>query len=333
MEPVVRPIRPIPILAAALATTLALALALPAAGPARAERIPVADMLRGIVMTPAQCAATPSAVWVDAMGRGFCMRYYLSTAGGEGPRPVVFLEGDRFGRLDPQTGQFSPGEHDKDVDTDVLMKRAAVLSRQNKTTAIYLARVGVDGSSGDHRIRRTLLELHATQAALEAIKQRHGLDGFHLVGQSGGSKIVGGLLALRPDIGCAVIGSGRLYNLGPPQPSADPALFHFNVTDSIPIIAQRRSTRIVVITDPADRQVPERAQTPFVNLLREAGGQAEQLIVRATDERRHGVTSYSRLAMTECVRGASREELANNVRQLVEKRVAGKADADKAEQQ
>ena len=46
-----------------------------------------------------RCAAIPQTVWVNAYGRDFCVRYYMSTAGGEGRRPVVFLQGDQFGAL------------------------------------------------------------------------------------------------------------------------------------------------------------------------------------------------------------------------------------------
>src|SRR5262245_30560158 len=160
-----------------------------AGNTARAHMIPIADLLRGISMTPAQCAAIPQTVWVTVAGRPFCIRYYLSTAGGSGPRPVVFLEGDRFGKLDLKTGTFAtPG--DKDMNTDDFIKWADGLSRQTKTTGIYLARVGLDGSSGDHRVRHSVLELTVMHAALDAIKQRHQFDGFHLVGQSGGSQIV-----------------------------------------------------------------------------------------------------------------------------------------------
>ena len=73
---------------------MAAAWVLAAALPAQAHIVPVADMLRGIRMTPAQCAAIPMTVWLKVMGRDFCIRYYLSTAGGEGSRPVVFLQGD-----------------------------------------------------------------------------------------------------------------------------------------------------------------------------------------------------------------------------------------------
>ena len=145
------------------------------------------------------------------MGRNFCFRYYLSTAGGEGSRPVVYFPGDKLGRFNVHTGEFAPQPPDvKDIDTDDLQKNADGLSKQMKTTAIYFGRVGIDGSSGDHRIRHSVLELNATNVALEAIKLRHRFEGFHVVGQSGGATLIGGLLTLRTDIGCAAIGAGRL---------------------------------------------------------------------------------------------------------------------------
>jgi hypothetical protein len=284
-------------------------------------------MLRGIRMTPAQCAAIPQTVWVKVMTRDFCIRYYLSTAGGEGGRAVVFLQGDRFGRLNLRTGAFALRPNDKDLDTDNFMRMADSLSRQTRTAAIYLARVGLDGSSGDHRIRHSVLELNVTNAALDAIKQRHRFDGFHLVGQSGGSLLVGGMLAMRADVACAVIGSGRLAAGRPPRRSNDPGADYFDVADAVAAIAQRRMTRILVVTDPADRKVPEPTQTKFVRMLRQAGGQAEQFLVQATDDDRHGVVAYARTAMTGCLRGASNEDIAQHIQRQVEKRLAAKANA------
>jgi hypothetical protein len=312
------------------------ALLLAAVLPARAHILPVADLIRGISMTPAQCAALPQAVWLNVMGRDFCIRYYLSTAGGESTRPVVFLQGDRLGRLNLKTGEFTPGPRDKDLDTDDFVRIADALSRQTKSAAIYLARPGLDGSSGDHRIRHSVLELNVVNAALDAIKTRHRFGGFHLMGQSGGSMLVGGMLALRADIGCAVIGSGRLAFDRPKErtmertmrPSPDPGREYFNVADAVSVIAQKRATRILLVTDPLDRKVPEPTQTGFVHMLRQAGGQADQLLVQATDDDRHGVTSYSRIAAAACMRGASAEEIARNVQQQVEKRLAAKAAAD-----
>jgi hypothetical protein len=305
-----------PALLLAGVSVLPLATAIPAA----AEVIKLADLQQGITMTPAQCAALPSAVWVSVKNRSFCMRYFLSTAGGDGSRPVVYLSGDKIGTLNMKTGAWAPSADDKDIDTDDLMKGTVRLSRQARTTGIYLSRVGLDGSSGDHRIRRSLLELQVTHAALDAIKRRHRFEGFHIVGQSGGSKLLGGLIALRDDIGCAVIGAGRLADKAPPPPAFDPTLENFDVADSISTIARRRSTRIVVITDPVDQRVPGRTQTGFVQMLRQAGGQAEQIEVQATDQNRHGVAIYARAAMSDCVRGAAPHEIAENVRKLVDQR-------------
>lgn len=299
--------------------------------PARSHVVPIADMVRGIRITQAQCAELPSTVWIAALGQSFCFRYYLSTAGGEGSRPAVFLSGDKLGTFNMRTGAFALRPDEKDVNTDDLEKIARGLSRQTKTAAIYLGRVGLDGSSGDHRIRRSVLELKATQAALDAIKQRHRFEGFHLIGQSGGSALVGGLLALRTDIGCAAIGAGRLVHRKPVRPSADPAHEQFNVADAIPVIVRQSTARIMLVTDPADKYVPEQTQTPFVHMMRQAGKPVEQFIVQATDENNHFVSGYSRAVAADCIRGAPTQEIEQNVRTLVETRLAlAKAKAEKA---
>src|ERR1700676_1391930 len=81
-------------------SAFALAGALLAATAAGAEIIKKEDMLRGITVTRPQCDATPQTLWLNVDGRDYCVRYYLSTAGGEGPRPVVFLDGDQNVKLD-----------------------------------------------------------------------------------------------------------------------------------------------------------------------------------------------------------------------------------------
>jgi hypothetical protein len=300
--------------------------------PAQAHIVPVADMLRGISMTPAQCGATPQTVWINVHGREFCIRYYLSTAGGEGSRPVVFLQGDRLGKLNLRTGEFALTSRDKDLDTENFVRTADSMSKQYKTAAIYLARAGLDGSSGNHRIRHTVLELNVTNTALDAIKQRYRFDGFHLIGQSGGSKLVGGMLALRTDIGCAVLGAGSLHRAGPKRPASDMSNDYFNVSDAVAAIAQKRATRIMLVTDPEDRKVPEPTQTGFVHSLRNAGGQVEQFMVQATDEHRHAVSGYARAAAAGCLRNDNTETIAEHMQRLVERRLAAKAIAERSVQ-
>ncbi len=312
-------------LCAAATLVAAALLSLPA--PARADIVPLADQLRGIAISQEQCEALPRAVFVAVAGRDFCMRYYLSVAGGTGKAPLVFLQGDRLGRLDGQTGEFSPGPRDRDIDTKDFNRIATLLSQQAVLPAIYLARPGLDGSSGSHRIRRTTLELLAVDAALEAIKRRHGFDGFHLLGQSGGSTLIGGLLGLRSDLGCAVIGAGLLSYRGRFR-SPDPGRDFFDASDAVATIAQKRGTRILLVTDPADRKVPERVQTEFVRRLRLAGGQVEQFLVQATDEDRHGVLPYARTAALGCLRGATNAEIDARLARQVERALAAKSGAD-----
>ena len=300
----------------------ALIWALATAPFARAETVTVGDMVRGISKTSAQCAAIPQAAWVTTTGHSYCMRYYIAEAAGDQRRPIVFLQGDRLGVLNLRTGIFAVPDKEKDVNTDDLMKIAVVLSKENRTTAIYLARVGVEGSSGDHRVRHSVLELNATNAALDAIKQQYHFEGFNLIGQSGGAHLVVGLLGLRQDIGCAVIGSGPL---APPRRSsapANPALEHFNPASSVAAIARNRTPRIMVITDPDDKKVSAEKQTEFVRMLQQAGRPAEQYKVQAIDENRHGVVAYSRLALFGCLRGESTDVIAQKVDKLVQQRVS-----------
>ncbi len=69
-------------------------LALPSASSS-AETIKAKDVYYGTTVRKENCDETRSFVWVTAYGRGFCIRYYMSQAGGSGNRPVVYLSGDK----------------------------------------------------------------------------------------------------------------------------------------------------------------------------------------------------------------------------------------------
>jgi hypothetical protein len=298
-------------------SALALCGALLAATGAGADIIRKEDMLRGITMTRAQCAAIERTVWVNVDGHDFCVRYYLSTAGGEGARPVVFLQGDYLGKLDGKTRTWVDPADTTDINTDDLVRLADGFSKLAKTTAIYLARIGVEGTSGNHVSRRTHLELHLMNAALDVIERRHGFEGFHLAGQSGGSKLVAGLIGMRRDVACAVSGSGPLTVPG--TNGADPARTYFGVVDAIPQLARNNALRILVVTDPADTKVPAVQQIGFVDQMREAGRPIPQFFVEATDDHHHGVRAYAELVMGGCVLGKSDEEIARAVATLVKR--------------
>jgi hypothetical protein len=309
--------------------------------PARGETITARDMLRGTDTTADACAQVRTAVWVTVYGHGFCMRYYISTAGGEGDVPVVFLSGDRptfdtlHANVRNRSGKVrsrarrnkSQARKAEDIDTDDLAEKTDKLSRQTGTTAIRLARMGLDGSSGHHGLRRTMLELHVTNAALDAIKQRHHFSGFHIFGQSGGSTLVGGLLALRDDVGCAIPGSGRLALIVEPKHVKTPALERFDPVKMIPAILQRSSARIIVLTDPQDKVVPRKNQSEFVKRYKEAGGRIEQFYVESTNKKHHSLTKYSTFVMRQCIRDESHQDIGRKLERYVENRLE-RADKD-----
>jgi hypothetical protein len=290
-----------------------------AATSARADIIKKEDMLRGIAMTRAQCDAIHDTAFVNVFGRDLCVRYYVSTAGGEGRRPVVFMQGDYFGTI--KNGTWADTSDAKDINTDDLMRTADGFSRMTKTTAIYLARIGVEGTSGNHLWRKTVLELQLMNAALDVIKQRYGFEGFHLAGQSGGSKLVGGLVELRRDIACAVSGSGRLDDAAASLKPGDPTHSYFDVARNIAPLLQNRALRVMLVTDPADKYVPLAQQTGFVDKMRQAGHPVPEFMVQATDDGHHGVVAYAQLVVAGCVLGKSDAEIASAVSTMTKRNV------------
>jgi pimeloyl-ACP methyl ester carboxylesterase len=303
---------------------------------ARADSIRWQDMYGGIVMSQPQCAAIPQTAWVNPNGRSFCMRYYLSTAGGHGSRPVVFLGGDApWASMADQQKTPPPQAHFNDSNTDNLDQAADRISKDQETTGILLARVGLDGSSGTHHsLRHTLLELQATNAALDAIKARYGFDGFHVYGHSGGGNLAAGLLELRNDIGCDVIADGQLTHPNPHglkienRKSADPAFEVFDVTDAVGLIARNRSARILVVTDPQDQIVRIEHQNPFVEKLRAAGGEVDQFFVDSGGPEHHFTAEHAAVVMHDCIRGASHDAITADLANFVAKRFAAAARAE-----
>jgi len=300
----------------ALAATL-LAVAGVAATPAGAEIIRKEDTLRGITMTREECAAKPQTLWLNVYSQDFCVRYYLSTAGGQGSRPVVILNGDHNGPVDLVRWTWAEPSKASDVNTDKLAAIADHFSKMARTTAIYLGRIGVEGTSGTHLSRKTLLELNLMDAALEALRLRYQFDGFHLFGESGGGRLVFGLAGMRRDVACLISGSGQIVTRAPPR-GGDPGKTYFDITGKVPSLAQNRALRMMVVSDPNDQQVPTAAQqTPMVQTLRQAGYVVPHLLVEATDPKRHGVIDYGAIAMGGCVLGRHDDEIARAIGTLM----------------
>ena len=278
-----------------------LAVASLASDRAGAEILRKEESLRGITMTREECAAKPQTMWLNVYNQDFCVRYYLSTAGGEGTRPVIILNGDHNGPVDPARWTWAEPAKAKDVNTENLVNIADHFSKMARTTAIYLGRIGVEGTSGTHLSRKTLVELNLIDVALDELRRRHQFDGFHLIGESGGGRLVFGLAEMRRDIGCLISGSGQITTREYTAQTKDPGKTFFDITGNIRFLAQNRALRMMVISDPNDQQVPTASQqTPMVQALRQAGYTVPHLLVEATDPKHHGVLDYGAVAMGGC---------------------------------
>src|SRR6188508_2550391 len=52
------------------------------------------DMVTGVSVTEADCRAQSGRLWVRVENRGFCVRFWLSTAGGRKDEALVAFHGD-----------------------------------------------------------------------------------------------------------------------------------------------------------------------------------------------------------------------------------------------
>ena len=274
-------------------------------------------------MTRAQCDAAQQTLWLNVSGREFCVRYYLSTAGGEGSRPVIFLNGNSNGPVDvtqDSAGRVTLTWHDpsraRDENTDDLAGMADVFSKMAKTTAIYVARIGDNGTSGSHLSRKTLLELQLMNATLDALKQRYRFEGFNLVGKSGGGRIAFGLGGMRGDIGCLVGILRAADESAAVQPAERSGKDFFEI--NVPSLAQKHAMRQLIVSDPQDQQVPAATeQTPMVTKLRQAGGTVTQFFVKSTDDNHHGVVEYAELVIAGCVLGKRDADISEAIQTIV----------------
>ena len=288
------------------ATALALGLLATTAAAAMAEIIPFDFMFRGTIVSEEQCAERNDTVFVKAHGYGICMRYYYTKAGGEGRRPLLFINGDKRG-ISPSNSGYGDPSTIKDVDTSKIEKQIERFSRELGQPAIYLARMGIDGSSGHFRDRRTFLELDITNKAIDAIKKRHGITEFDALGQSGGSTLLSVLLAKRNDIRCAAIGSGLLVSRkGEVKVANDrnvPALRMFDPQEYLPHVVRNKTARIMILTDRQDKAVPLKEQQPYVDRLRASGRSVEHYFFTAKDEKHHGATATGLIVLKGCAQG------------------------------
>lgn len=299
-------------------------LAAPAiAAPAPAKPLPYKEVMGAEARSAELCEAKPGRLFVSTGKDSECIAYY-ATKGHESQRKaVLFLDGD-----------VAP---EKYVDA-AAMERSLAQRMQHlqawadklKIRYVFLARAGVNGSSGDHGKRRLPKETMVMNVAVDMLKQRLGLDRLALAGQSGGSTIAASLISLgRTDVDCAVLGSGAfelvelrhkdLTSHGYKVTRAEIAKVSYDPSAHVGEIKPAPQRRVLVLGDEADSRTPFDQQRRYVESLVARGHHAQLLPVDATDENNHGATGYTIPTAGACLKGVADEKIAKAVGEMSRK--------------
>jgi hypothetical protein len=270
------------------------------------------DLTQGMRVTPEQCADLPRAVFVVSFNEGICIRYYLGGVA-RGRRAAVFMPGDVLGLNAKNERVAEPGYLTQAP--EYVEAAVNVWSRRFGQPVIFLGRLGMHGSSGWHGDRRTVFEVDVTLKALDAIKAREGLAGFHVAGQSGGALLAMAAVAAREDIGCAAVASGPLdlaaflKSGGIPWRKEGRRAHYDMMAEAGAVAAHSAAARVMMLTDPKDVAVPRAVQDRFADKVTAAGGRILRIFTAGRGKEHHALTEKAMFSLALCVNGASDAEI------------------------
>jgi pimeloyl-ACP methyl ester carboxylesterase len=251
-----------------------------------------------------RCKALATGLWVHVDGRGYCVRYWISTAGGKGDETIVFFHGDIGAYIN---NKLELSSYSAAATSGGMQRRANQRSRVVEAPYIAIGRIGAYGSSGEHRDRARPIEARVAAAALDALKERYGFKRFHAAGQSGGGHTVAALLQKRDDIGCAVMASAaisfRSAIRGVGRWSQAAIKERYDPIDFVGAMGERPGRRMIVLSDPDDRAVSFRSQKEFVDRVRARGLPILHITAAAGDEDFHGLEWDAVRVAGDCAKG------------------------------
>lgn len=276
--------------------------------PRAADRFAPYEALHGSFSSLDHCAGIPGGFWIEVGGKGDCLRSYsqgLSAA--DNPTVLVYFSGDVL--LKTKEGVRFVGSGYGRQSPELIGRDMARWSEQAGIPAIFVARPGMFGSSGDHNQRRELREVMLLDGALDAIKRRYRVSTFILAGQSGGGYIAASLLNRREDISAVVLSSALLsvrevtehWNRRRTVQSASNALY--DPIDHLVGIRRDPKPLILVLSDQQDRIVPYATQLTYVRRLQAAGFEPQRIILSAADKSHHALARHGRRAAALIARG------------------------------
>lgn len=259
----------------AAATTLAATFAATAAEPA-----PDGPAFTSVLVeegrSQEKCESVEGRIFVRAKGQSECIATYVTPGHDDKSWAVLFFDGDS------SKEDFAKPD---DAKAKALERKRGLLrhwAKRLNVRYVYVSRVGLMGSSGNHGDRRKPGETYIMNAVVDRIKAELNLDKVVIAGQSGGSTIAALLLTFgRTDVSCAVLGSGaydlvnmraeNLERLGRKVSKSALAKGMLDPSARVEFIAPDAGRRIFVIGDPADNRTPWAQQSAFAASLQAAG--------------------------------------------------------------
>ena len=280
-------------------------------------------------LSKAECDAKPNTVWVSASWeeKGIfsdskkstegCIRYFPSDDVGVNPQLMVYLDGDL---VEKEGYKFATYKQQ--------VAQANSIAKGNGFAVVVLGRPGVMGSTGANHWsdRRTPIEAQLINAAVTAIKEKHGYSRIHIAGQSGGGGLVGALLSLgRNDLDCVAISSGatavrmRTIDFLGAQATRDTTgrsvSEAYDPYDYVDKVVPDQKRHIYIIADRQDKRVSFRSQEAFKDKLAKASHHVFLIETVSLDTvNHHGLGTQARRVTGWCAAGFSDEVIAGKVR-------------------
>ena len=294
--------------------------------PTGTSSFDVEEALHGTYASEELCARIKDSLWVVVEEQGDCIRYYehgLSSLD-RNPRVLVYFSGDVMVRTRQGVRSIVPSYSQRSPDK--IEEEMSEWSQRAGIPAIFLARPGIYGSSGDHNARRLPREIELMNQALSLLKARYGISEFILTGHSAGGQIVSAMLNKRADIRAGIMSSALvsvkqvaafwenrreipgslLYN----------AQAFYDPVDEIKSINRDPAPEIYLISDPGDRAVPFFTQLYYVRRLRTEGFNPHHIYSHAPPPGHHLLAEHAKCAAEMVAKGSSSEEIRRALHEL-----------------
>lgn len=275
-------------------------------------------------LSQAECESKPNTVWVaanwtekgvfseSAKSTSGCIRYFPSSDVGTNPQLMLYVEGDMV-----EPGGYKFATYKQQV------AQANSVAKGNGFAVVIIARPGVFGSTGANHWsdRRTPIEANLINAAVTAIKAKHGYQRAHIAGQSGGGGLIAAMLTLgRDDLDCVAIASGvsavrlRTMDLLGERATKDTTgrwvSEAYDPYDNIEKIVKDQKRRIYMIADRQDKRVSFRSQEAFRDKLMKAGHHVHFIEAVSIDTVNHHLFGLQARRITGwCAAGFQDEEI------------------------